>query len=220
MLNLKVASIISRSRKRPVDSHISVVPAFQYSFNVCISTICRRHKESAHTRRRAVPLLCFRALLMGVKDDPVIIAIDDYQRQTPCNQTGQAGAADARQCSRRALNKWAVCYTGRCRLLVVLGFFVMGRKRVYYLWCKVGCFICWKTTWKQPQVAMWGAALASFSRKKKFLVPRSCLRLDDRSVAEWQLVSPWSSSSLSQCAAVWSTEEWQLLLFYSLHSHR
>ena len=36
-------------------------------------------------------------------------------------------------------------------------------------------------------------------------MPSPCLRLDDRSVSEWQLVSPWSSSSLShsvqQCGA-------------------
>ena len=85
------------------------LPVFPFSYNACVCRICHRHEENAHNRWGAVSFLCtlFRSLSLAasrsllrlsrsfswVKENHVLICIDYYQSQTPCKQTGQAGAA-------------------------------------------------------------------------------------------------------------------------------
>ena len=75
--------------KRPVNSHVDIIPACHYSFNVSFCRICHRHDQDTHNRWRAVlflPLFPPPALSRHHIGNILIIIyiyIGNYQRQNP-----------------------------------------------------------------------------------------------------------------------------------------
>ena len=84
-----------------VPCHITschIIPTSHHSFNVCVCRICHRHKENTHSKWRVVlffyvlsilpslPPSWFLAHSTVIKENHIIIFIDNFWRQTPCKQ--------------------------------------------------------------------------------------------------------------------------------------
>lgn len=107
----------SQPWKWPVASHI-IIPVSHYSFNVYICGVAHRHVKNTknkwwvHSFFLSLPPslspCCVLALLSGVKENHIIIFIDNYQRQTPYKPIGQAGGTLLQQdCLYEHTHQWA-----------------------------------------------------------------------------------------------------------------
>ena len=72
--------------------HMDITPVFHNSFNVWICRICHRYEsEGQFLSFLSLPpsIYRFHAFSAELRENPVIIITDNYQRQTPCKQGEQ-----------------------------------------------------------------------------------------------------------------------------------